>query len=177
MALKSAVAAELVVPESTLTGAERFLDSVEAKNGALYSYMPHQRFKPSSTAVGTLCRMYLGREQDHPGLQRGIETLGKWGPRTTDMYYCFYATQALHHWGGQPWAEWNAVMHPDLVKSQFKKGDAAGSWITDKSDGSEMGGRLYTTCLSIMTLEVYYRYMPIYKRKQLPNNSEAELDF
>src|SRR5258708_546940 len=80
------------------------------------------------------------------------------------MYYSYYATQAMHHWGQERWQQWNAVMREQLVASQEQEGDAAGSWMTDRSQSSHMGGRLYTTCLSIMTLEVYYRYLPLYRR-------------
>ena len=31
--------------------------------------------------------------------------------------------------------------------------------------GSEQGGRHYTTCMNCMTLEVPYRYLPIYQAK------------
>ena len=37
--------------------------------------------------------------------------------------------------------------------------------------GFDAGGRLYCTAMSAMTLEIYYRYMPIYTKKS------AEDDF
>lgn len=37
-----------------------------------------------------------------------------------------------------------------------------GSWYFDEA-WSDRGGRLYTTTLAILTLEVYYRYMPMYQ--------------
>ena len=43
----------------------------------------------------------------------------------------------------------------------------------DASHGVRMGGRLYTTCLSIMTLEVYYRFLPLYRRQVLQNPDPA----
>ena len=65
------------------------------------------------------------------------------------------------------WERWNDTMRKYLVDSQEQEGDATGSWITDRSQGSEQGGRLYTTCLSILTLEVYYRHLPLYRRDQI----------
>jgi hypothetical protein len=108
--------------------------------------------------------MYLGRSHEHKGMVRGMNNLSKWGPVPTDMYYSYYATQAMHHWGGEHWEKWNSVMRDQLVASQSHSGDSAGSWPTDRSQHSETGGRLYTTCLCIMTLEVYYRYLPIYRQ-------------
>jgi hypothetical protein len=111
--------------------------------------------------------MYLGREPTHRGLIRGIKYLSDWGPNVDDMYYSYYATQALHHWGDDRWEKWNAVMRDQLVLRQAQIGDAAGSWRTDSSFHSDAGGRLYTTCLSILTLEVYYRYLPIYRKQNI----------
>jgi hypothetical protein len=184
MALKSAINAELEVPSKVVAGAAHFLDSVEVDDGALAGYIGRRSTRPSTTAVALLCRMYLGRPQSHAGLRKGMRNLTKWGPMPDEMYYTYYATQAMHHWGGGQWTQWNSALRDQLVNRQAKKGDAAGSWVTDHSHGAGMGGRLYTTCLSIMTLEVYYRYLPIYKRKvlntdpedQLTSNSESETE-
>jgi hypothetical protein len=61
-------------------------------------------------------------------------------------------------------------MRDALINAQAQLGDAAGSWPPDSSHGIAMGGRLYTTCLCIMTLEVYYRYLPIYQRRDIPDD-------
>jgi hypothetical protein len=53
-------------------------------------------------------------------------------------------------------------MRDYLVKSQATDGHEAGSWYFDESHASH-GGRLYTTAMATMTLEVYYRYMPLYQ--------------
>jgi len=43
------------------------------------------------------------------------------------------------------------------------RGPERGSWYV-KEAWSDRGGRLYTTTLSILTLEVYYRYLPMYRK-------------
>jgi hypothetical protein len=164
MALQSARIAELNVPHLVFTKATRFLKTVEVDGGGMYGYKSSRDPRPSTTAVALLCRMYLGRGHEHKGMIRGMNNLSKWGPVPTDMYYSYYATQAMHHWGGEHWEKWNSVMRDQLVASQSHAGDSAGSWPTDRSHHSEAGGRLYTTCLCIMTLEVYYRYLPIYRQ-------------
>ena len=70
-------------------------------------------------------------------------------------------TQVMHQFGGEEWKKWNAVMRKQLVDSQVKKGHATGSWSPADPHGG-VGGRLYMTCLATMTLEVYYRHMPLY---------------
>lgn len=177
MALQSARIAELNVPPQVITKAARFLKSVESEGGAAFGYTSPNGSRPSTTAVGLLCRMYLGRGQEHKGMIRGMHRLSKWGPDASEMYYSYYATQAMHHWGEDLWEKWNAVMREQLVARQEQQGDAAGSWMTDRSLSSHSGGRLYTTCLSIMTLEVYYRHLPIYRRPSAAETvptSEAE---
>ena len=165
MALKSAKVAELKVPPRVITRATKFLKSVESEGGAAFGYTHPGNVRPTMTAVGLLCRMYLGRDQTHHGMIRGIRRLSDMGPTADDMYYSYYATQAMRHWGGSAWEKWNPVMREQLISSQSHSGDSAGSWRIDQSHHAEMGGRLYTTCLSIMTLEVYYRYLPLYRPK------------
>jgi hypothetical protein len=165
MALTSARIAELTVHPRVFPKASGFLQRVQAEGGGLYGYTHSGSVRNSTTAVGILCRMYLGREQSNRGLIRGMKHLADWGPNPFDMYYSYYGTMAMHHWGGAAWERWNNTMRTRLVDSQEQDGDAAGSWVTDRSVHSEMGGRLYTTCLSILTLEVYYRYLPLYRKQ------------
>ena len=107
--------------------------------------------------------MYLGWGRDEPALIRGVEYLGNEGPSPNDMYYNYYATQVMHHFEGDAWEKWNARMRDYLIESQTKEGHEAGSWYFAGDGHNETGGRLYTTSLATMTLEVYYRHLPIYK--------------
>ena len=50
-----------------------------------------------------------------------------------------------------------------LAEAQVKSGKESGSWAPQKDSWGLTHGRLYTTCLSIYCLEVYYRHMPLYK--------------
>jgi hypothetical protein len=175
MALQSARIAELKVPPRVMAGVSRFLKSVESGGGSLYGYTHSESIRQSTTAVGLLCRMYLGRDLSHRGLSRGIGNLSKWGPEVSDMYNSYNATQVMHHAGGAGWTKWNSRMRDDIVKAQARVGDSAGSWMTDRSHGSFKGGRLYTTCLSILTLEVYYRYLSLYRRPNAGETHSPEL--
>jgi hypothetical protein len=73
----------------------------------------------------------------------------------------------MKQYGGPEWDKWNNVMRDYLVKSISKEGLERGSWFFDSGNdlGTETGGRLYDTSLCCMTLEVYYRYMPLYDEK------------
>jgi hypothetical protein len=175
MALKSAQMAYLRVPHDTLRKTGYFLDSVQAQGGAVYGYQSPDVQKPTTTSIGLLCRMYLGWGREIRPLEHGVQILGTLGPSTdkttmrNNMYYNYYATQVMHHWGGYPWQRWNAVMRDYLVQSQATHGHELGSWYFEGADpGSTAGGRLYCTALAAMILEVYYRHMPLY-REQVVN--------
>jgi len=161
MALKSGHMAYLRVPPITVKKAFAFLDSVQANSGASYGYTGPGRGQATS-AIGLLCRMYLGWKKDEPALQRGAQTISKAGPHKSNMYYNYYATQVMRHVEGDMWKKWNGVMRDQLVNSQSKNGHETGSWFMGGGHAGGRGGRLYFTSMATMVLEVYYRHMPIY---------------
>jgi hypothetical protein len=78
-----------------------------------------------------------------------------------NIYYNYYATQIMHQYGGEPWEAWNNQMRDFLTRTQATDGHESGSWYFDGGQAKK-GGRLYVTAVSIMTLEVYYRHLPLY---------------
>lgn len=165
MGLKSAQMAGLEVPGSAFGKIGYYLDTVSHYDGAGYSYQPNTAPSPAMTAEGLLCRQYLGWQSTHPALEEAILTIDAQYPFKLDernFYYWYYATQVLHHYGGKPWQNWNGVMREALPKAQVRTGREAGSWAPQGSRWGSTGGRLYTTCLSLFCLEVYYRHMPLY---------------
>jgi hypothetical protein len=171
MALKSGHMAYLKVPPSCVAGTSKFLDSVQTEYGAKYGYATPGA-KHTTTAVGLLCRMYLGWKKDNEALAAGAKYLSDIGPKPTDMYYNYYATQVMRHFGGEMWTKWNNVMRDQLVDSQSTNGHMLGSWdVTGGGHVNDRGGRLYFTSCATMILEVYYRHMPIYGK------AAAEEDF
>lgn len=165
MALESGRAAGLEVDISVLTRVNGYLDSAASFDGAAYGYQPRTAPSPAMTAEGLLCRQYTSWKRNHPPLLRGIEALLLDAPfdlSDHDVYYWYYATQVLHHFGGSHWRQWNDVMRVELPKDQVKSGREAGSWAPQADRWGRNAGRLYTTCLSLYCLEVYYRHMPLY---------------
>ena len=174
MALKSGLLGELTIPKNVMTKANRFLDNLSFQSGALYGYqVGNERPSATMSAVGLLCRMYTGWKRENAALQRGVAYLAeRIGPSlgdNPDLYYDYYATQVMRQFGGDLWKEWNKQMRDYLIKTQSTEGPTKGSWyFSPGSDiGIRPGGRIYCTALAIMTLEVYYRYMPIYKNEVL----------
>jgi curved DNA-binding protein CbpA len=177
MAIKRAKLAGFQINKRTDKLIDKFLNAVSIKNGSIYGYdAPPARVnrgRRSVTAIGLLCRMYMGWEKDHPGLKAGVEWLsndvgpdvGK-DPENVNLYYNYYGTQVMKQYGGEHWKKWNAKMRDYLVLAQDKKGAATGSWMFNRHNhSSERGGRLYCTAMACMTLEVYYRYLPLYRQR------------
>src|SRR5207245_505666 len=106
MALKSGQMSGLNVPNITLRGAEKWLDSCESSDKGGYGYTGPQA-TPTMSSVGLLCRQYLGTPRRHPGLRNGCEKLKATPPGTGGLYYDYYATQVMHHMGGDYWDFWN----------------------------------------------------------------------
>jgi len=166
-ALKSADNAYQPVPPPSIDKVRAFLDSMQSDEGAAYGYDRPEQGTPSTTAVGLLCRMQLGWKRDEPALLRGVSELTARGPLPNNIYYNFYATQVLHHFGGPSWEQWNKQMRDHLVRSQSTTGHEAGSWYFQETTPEDqlpaaVGGRLYCTSLAALTLEVYYRHLPLY---------------
>ena len=51
-------------------------------------------------------------------------------------------------------------MKPALIEGQVKGGADDGSW---DPKGAAHSGRVMSTALAVLCLEVYYRYLPLYK--------------
>ena len=178
MALKSGAMGNLVVPQRTFRLANSFLESVSMNQGAFFGYdRPTAKIEGrlATTSVGLLCRMYLGVGKDDPGIVEGVKFMSARGPNLSDLYYTYYATQVLRHYGGAEWDRWNVKLRDDLIKAQVTQGHAAGSWLTHVSGRGghqDKGGRLYCTSLATMILEVYYRHMPLYSNKSSADDFE-----
>jgi hypothetical protein len=175
MQLKSGKVAGLKVPGQAWQGAIQFLDSVEVKEaehdgyeGGLFKYMPNkdhwgtQRSKARISSVGILGRLFLGYPPSDMigGGNLLIETLPKWEEQ--DFYYWYYGTLDMFQMGGDFWQQWNPAMRDMLVTNQRRGGDEDGSWDPN-GDYSKRSGRVFSTAVGALCLEVYYRYLPMYK--------------
>ena len=160
LALKSAAATDLVVPAEAVQGVDRFLDSNRAGE-FMFRYRGGKPTK-SMTAIGVLLQIFRGKTKDARSVANGIEYLSNQGPSGVDMYYNYYATQALFQIGGRSWKNWNYYMRDLLVKTQSPSGHLRGSWMFEGDHSNKVGGRFYSTCMACLILEVYYRYLPVY---------------
>jgi hypothetical protein len=183
MALKSGDLAGLKVKTETYDAVRSWLDraQVSPSDGSQYVYnptepnnqIPADRRRPTMTSVGLLMRLYMGWDRARPEMKRGAEHIlrypaafGTSSNPLRDTYYWYYATQVMFHMRGDYWKKWNGTLYPLLISTQNKEGTLAGSWspggaVSDRW-GSQ-GGRIYVTTLNLLSLEVYYRHLPIYE--------------
>lgn len=174
MALKAAEKAGIRIPAATWQGVSSYLDSVSVDGEGRYGYEAEKKtYAMSVTSMALLSRMYLGWGHNDGDLRAGIALIAK-STATENYYTNYFATQVMKNWGGPEWDRWNARMREDLIARQETDGPAKGSWASrDRADYSRSGGRLLTTCLATLTLEVYYRNKPLleeYPSAALPEN-------
>lgn len=164
MGLKSGLMAGLSVPSTALEGAAKFLNM--AGNGSGGFGYTEKGAGLATSAVGLLCSQYLGAKSDSPVMAGGVKMLMGNLPdkHKGNSYYYYYGTQVMHNIPGSDWDAWNRVMRKQLIESQIKQACAAGSWDPSGDNwGKEAGGRIMVTALNCLTLEVYYRYLPLYQ--------------
>ncbi|MGN6547018.1 MAG: prenyltransferase/squalene oxidase repeat-containing protein [Aureliella sp.] len=166
MALKSADGAGLYIPAHTIVRLDQFLDSQTDSEKIFYGYGAPGKSE-TCTAIGLLLRLFRNWPHSDPRVLTGVSYLQGQGISAHDVYRNYYATLLMYHVGGWTFKQWNPHMRDSLVRSQNKNGHAAGSWYFEDKY-AEVGGRLYTTAMAAMTLEVYYRFSPIYLNSDRP---------
>ena len=178
---------DVVVDKQVIRKASKFLDlASKGSRKSSYGYNDNSGAAPgtSLTAVGLLCRYYIdGWGPDNGGMAEGVQGLMKRAPNSDgkpksvpDMYFYYYATQVVHFFEGEEWKSWNegpkqkdgtrkGGMRDMLIELQNKKpGAAEGSWDPDSGFIGRQCGKIGTTALCLLTLEVYYRNLPLNKR-------------
>ncbi|HEU4395803.1 MAG TPA: prenyltransferase/squalene oxidase repeat-containing protein [Planctomycetota bacterium] len=183
MALKSAKSAGLDVPDEAFRGAVAWLDKVtDPETGrAGYTALGNGPCRPvelmkqfpsnkseSLTAIAVLSRIFSGAKRDDLMVARGIALCVATLPHydlqagTVDHTYWHFGTLAAFQVGGDAWESWHEPMKTALLAGQRKEeGHARGSWDPSDPWGGE-GGRIYSTALAVMSLEVYYRYARVF---------------
>src|SRR5690606_7640398 len=128
---------------------------------------------PAMTAVGLLMRMYVGWNRGDQSMMAGADHLlgnlpsdGTAALPARDAYYWYYATQVMFHMRGKYWQAWSNRLYPLILEQQVVEGPLSGSWDPRRPVPDRWGphaGRLYVTSLNLLSLEVYYRHLPIFE--------------
>ncbi|MFT7484944.1 MAG: hypothetical protein ACI9F9_000790 [Candidatus Paceibacteria bacterium] len=140
------------------------LGELSSREPGVNEHYPREKTE-AMTAVGLLCRFFLGQDPSQEPIMVKhadllLKTLPQWDDQqglTNDLYYWYYGSYAMYQMGGKHWKAWNKAMKKALVDSQERSGSAKGSWDPNGPWG-HVGGRVYSTALGVLCLEVYFRY-------------------
>lgn len=164
MSLKSAEMAGLRIPDESRVRMIRFLRSVTAgRYKGLASYRPGEQVTRPMTAEALACRYFLDAENSPETIEEAAAFISQELPRgdRVNLYYWYYGTLGLFQKHDADWVRWNTALQTELLPRQRSDGQYLGSWDPDQVWGG-YGGRVYSTSLSCLCLEAYYRYLPVY---------------
>ena len=136
-----------------------FLDSVSSgSHRGLAAYRPGYRPSPAMTAEAALCRLFLGTPTNSSLISEAANYIvtDLPGSGRVNYYYWYYGTLALYHLQDHRWQRWNSAVKRELLRLQTFDG----SWNANSVWGTS-GGKVYSTAIAALTLEVYYRYRPL----------------
>jgi hypothetical protein len=188
-AVRRGKAAPLTFDEDAFAGIRTWLDKMTDPDYGRVGYLQRgsgparpqglvDRFpaekSESMTAVGMLGRIFLGDDpRKDPVIKKGVALCSKLPPTwntadgSIDMYYWYYATLAMFQVGGPAWDAWDAALTQSMVAHQRMDGTYCGfkgSWDPVDPWGED-GGRVYSTAVLAMCLEVVYRYDRVFGTK------------
>ncbi len=172
MALKSAEIAGVQISPLVKERMARFLKSRRlGRYGGLAGYRAQDKSDKTMTAEAMFCRIMLGYDRDGEDMREAVAMLLRLQPNRADMnlYYWYYGTLSMFQYGGRSWDSWNEQVRELLTKEQITTGEFAGTWDPRKSRWGKAGGRVYTTAIATLTLEVYYRFLPLYRAAAPPD--------
>ncbi|HVJ81518.1 MAG TPA: prenyltransferase/squalene oxidase repeat-containing protein, partial [Planctomycetia bacterium] len=165
LALASARQAGIEVPESAWRQAQSWITRIEkGASGGLASYQPAHAPSAAMTAETLVCRQLFGEKRNSDAAIEAAIYLLQQPPnvRQPNFYYWYYGTVALFQVGGVQWERWNDSLQGALLGAQRRQGHLKGSW-DPQSPVDHDGGRIYSTAIATLSLEVYYRHLPLYK--------------
>ncbi|MCA9125854.1 MAG: terpene cyclase/mutase family protein [Planctomycetales bacterium] len=172
LALRSAKNDELNVPSGAIDAAIKYLErsyvarldsrGIPTQSLAGFSYLPdNQNATFAMTAAGLLAMQVCG-QYESPLVSGSTEWLLRNPPKWKDRYFfygMYYYAQGMHQRGGNIAEDAKRVARELLLPQQQNDG----SWMAP--GGEELGaGKVYATCLAILSLSVEYHYLPIYQR-------------
>jgi hypothetical protein len=165
MALTSAKAAGLSVPQEVCDNAAEFLWNMYDVKNPGFGYQTPER-SPSMTGKDPRIRAAL----DYLREQRV-----DWDKTQGDyvLYGWYYITQAMFQGGGPYWQYWNREIRDTLIKKQL--GD--GRWMPPPNSTMETrelaATPAYSTALGVLILEVYYRLPPVDQLSEQGNSATS----
>ena len=169
LALEAAKEAKIEISPNCLKNAVAYFKTCEIGDSGRTGYQGSNLATEATTGVGMLVHAFLLGTPDDAWCRQGAEHLARlaeqehWGKRQrgfADYYLWYNCTLAMCQHGGEPWKRWNDVVRDHVLGLQNKDEQSClrGSWDWQGDRWGGQGGRVYTTALATLMLEVYYRY-------------------
>lgn len=178
LALRIAQATDLAISDKEIDRTKVYLDRLTDKSSGRIVHIcaiPICFGGMDSTASGLFGHILM--KNDKAVIAKGADWLKQflpqWEPfyRHTDYYpsllfleenvmnewHWYYQTLAFRQLGGSYWYEWNKSHKDVLLKHQRTGGLLDGSWDPE-GPWATIGGRVYSTAFSILSLQAYYSY-------------------
>ncbi|MEK7269814.1 MAG: prenyltransferase/squalene oxidase repeat-containing protein [Planctomycetota bacterium] len=166
MHLTSARIADLRVDPEAFQGIKRLVEELRDPDLGEFRLADGLSTSPRATTAGCFCIVMLGANRDAllSLMENALDGYGTptAGEADSDAVFNYFATlSAFYVFGAGGFNEWNASLRQRFRIRQRTEGDEAGSW--DPSGEWKDAGRVLATALNALCLEVYYRYLPVYK--------------
>lgn len=129
--------------------------------------------QPAVTAIAIMSKLFINKGDKDDKMKKAVqkimkEHLPRWkdndGRVAGDFYYWYNASYALFQFfptSGDEWRTWNEAIQKVLIKEGKQHGDDKlcnfGSYEPEDRWACK-GGRVASTALACLTLQVYYRY-------------------
>jgi len=162
-ALRACRNAGIKVPKSTIDRAVAYIAKCANNDGGIsYSLRNRGRSRPAITAAA-IAVLYNAGAYDSPIAHRAIDYMKRLlegeggGSRVFSGHRCYatlYLAEAMYLSGEQNW-RWFFTQHRDNLLNQQ---NANGSWPGDNV------GEVYGTAMTLLVLQLPYRYLPILQR-------------
>jgi len=160
MGLLGARNAGIEVPDETIDKAIKYFTAMTGANG-MVGYMSPQGGSDATTSIGTLV-MAIARRKDLPQFKLASAYLKQQSQRTEQQspypnYTRYYRAQALFQSDVEAWQQWNNGLVQQLKIQRQPDGSLAAQNGPD-------GGQIAGTSLTLLSLAVNFRFLPIYER-------------
>lgn len=160
LALRAGQDIGIDVPADPIERAVAYVLKCYTSNSPGFAYQPGQSRTLGMTGVGVL-NLRLLSDRDFEQVEAAREYLAQTPASKVTrfpVYTAYYAMQAAFQLGGETWTQAWGPTREWLLGSQLDDG----GWPVSRT--SEEPGRTYSTSMSILTLTIPYRLLPIYQR-------------
>ena len=160
MGLLGARNAGIEVPDETIDRAIKYFTAMTGPNGQV-GYANPGGGSDATTSIGTLV-IAIARRKDLPQFKLATEYLKQHSQATMQQspypnYTRYYRAQALFQADIEAWEQWNNRLVQELKAQRKPDGSLA-------AQGGPDGGPFAGTALTLLSLAVNYRFLPIYER-------------